>query len=66
MNRFKEIIDELSHRRSDVLAKDLLGPAPDEASADESPSKKAPKKAEPRLRLPYSSDPEPLEQPWSN
>lgn len=69
MNRFKEIIDDLSKRRSDVVVKDIL-PTKDSgehgrereqgAKGDEKP------KDEAQWRLPYSSDPVPIDEPWAN
>jgi hypothetical protein len=57
MNRFKELIDDLS-KRSDVLVKDIA-PERDDA-APPAPAK------EPRWRLPYSSDPVPFGEPWED
>jgi hypothetical protein len=59
MNRFKDIIDDLSKRRSDLLAKGVPQPEIEESPADG-------REKEPRLRLPYSSDPEPIGEPWAD
>jgi hypothetical protein len=54
MNRFKELIDDLS-KRSDVLVKEI---APERDDTPPAPAK------EPHWRLPYSSDPVPFGKPW--
>jgi hypothetical protein len=52
MNRFKEILDDLARR----------------AEAEKMPQPEGRPEAEdavePALRLPYSSDPKPIEEPW--
>ena len=59
MNRFKDLIDDLAKSRKDLLAKDLL-------MKDEKLENAGDVKKSPQLRLPYSSDPVPLEKPWAS
>jgi hypothetical protein len=63
MNRFKEILDDLSRRQAsetddDKATKKALGGQKEQAPV---PAEDQP---EPLLRLPYSSDPKPIEDPW--
>lgn len=59
MNRFKDLIDDLSKHRSDLVGKAIPQPEVEENAADKG-------EKEPHLRLPYSSDPEPIGETWAD
>jgi hypothetical protein len=58
MNRFKETIDDLSKRRSGLVSDDLQKEGQKVDSIEEI--------EETRWKLPYSTDPEPIGEAWSN
>ncbi|MBS0275858.1 MAG: hypothetical protein JSR55_16080 [Proteobacteria bacterium] len=59
MNRFSDLLEALKGRLGDDAFKELL------ESVDKMDVSSAPEK-EPAVRLPYSSDPIPLGEPWAN
>lgn len=60
MNRFRELMDDVRQRaRANDATRHLVG----EVETVEPQAEKADDK-EPDFRMPYSSDPQPLEEPW--
>lgn len=61
MNRFKEALDELRQRPEGKQAEDLLQQTPDVANPL---APIAPEGSNGNFKLPYSSDPKPIVEPW--
>lgn len=59
MNRFSELLDDLRRRHGGGV-----GNTDVEDTVTEAVKEEAAKKDQRSLRLPYSSDPPPLEEPW--
>jgi len=60
MNRFKDAMEKLSQRPAAKQAKEVLDSLPKNGRSGVEPS------APSRFQLPYSSDPEPIEEAWKN
>jgi hypothetical protein len=62
MNRFKETLDELRQRPAGKQLVEILSELPKGAEQPVAPS--APEGSNGSFRLPYSSDPKPIVEPW--
>lgn len=58
MNKFADLLEALKGRQVDEGFKKLLETVDRVSVPDKEP--------EPELRLPYSSDPPPIEEPWAS
>jgi hypothetical protein len=60
MNRFKDAIEELRQRPAAKQAQEILKNLPKNGRLGIEPRDRS------RYRLPYSSDPEPIDEAWKN